>query len=158
MSEDEGLLARLRSFYDLGGCLLDEMELEAWVALFAGDARYMVISRENFDQGLPHATIYCDGRGMMEDRVTAIRQALIFEERALRHMISCVRINRREGDRLHTQANFMMVESLVEHPSAIVMVGRYLDVLTEREGGFTIHSRQCVFDNYWTPRSVIVPI
>lgn len=156
--QDERTLARLRSFYDAGACLLDEMELESWPNLFTQDARYRIIARENYDQGLTHATIYCNGRGMISDRVVAIREALIFEVRHLRHMVSGVRINGQDHAVLRAQANFLIVESIADALPEIVMAGRYMDELVDDGERFLIRSRDCVFDNYWTPRSVVIPI
>ena len=155
---DDALLSRLRSFYDLGACHLDEMELEQWAALFTDDATYEVIARENFDQGLPHATIYCEGIAMIQDRVTSIREAIIYEDRYLRHFLSGVRLYRREGEVLHAQANFQLFESIADLAPETIMVGRYVDVLVERDGGFAIRSRKAVFDNYFMPRSIVLPV
>ena len=155
---NEQMLSRLRNFYDTSACLLDGMELEAWTDLFADTAQYRIISRENFDQGLPHATIYCRGLGMIKDRILSIRKALVFEERHLRRMISSVRINSREGKSLNAQASFLVIESFSDALPEIAMVGRYVDKLIDSDDGFLISSRDCVFDNYWTPRSVVVPV
>lgn len=155
---NEPTLARLRTFYDVSACLLDEMQLEAWAELFAATARYRVISRENFDQGLPHATLYCRGIGMLRDRILSIRKALVFEERHLRRMISSVRINVLQGAALNAQASFLVIESFSDARPEIVMVGRYIDELIDTGENFLIGNRDCVFDNYWTPRSIVVPI
>ena len=155
---DEQTLTRLRSFYDASACLLDEMALETWAELFTETARYRVVSRENFDQGLPHATIYCHGLSMLRDRILAIRKALVFEERHLRRMISSVRINDRQGETLSTQASFLVIESFSDALPEIGLVGRYIDELIDTGESFRISSRDCVFDNYWTPRSVVVPV
>lgn len=157
LNESDVLQARLRRFYDDGACMLDEMELEQWATLFTDDALYTVVSRENHDNGFAHATIYCEGIGMIRDRVMAIRGALIFEDRYLRHLVSGVRVNRQEAGVVHSQASFLIVESIAERASEVVMVGRYLDELNDGEDGFAIRKRLCVFDNYWTSRSVIIP-
>lgn len=157
-NDTEQLLGRLRTFYDAGACILDEMELDSWAAQFTEDARYEVIPRENYDQGLPHATLYCRGIGMIHDRVTAIREALIYEERSLRHLISAVRLNATEGDELSTQANFLLIESMADKPPEMIMVGRYVDRLVDKGDAFMIRDRRCVFDNYWAPRAIIIPV
>jgi anthranilate 1,2-dioxygenase small subunit len=155
---DDALLSRLRSFYDRTACLLDEMELEQWAGLFTEDARYEVIARENYDQGLPHATIYCEGERMILDRVTSIREAIIYEDRYLRHFISSVRVNGRDGDVLNAQASFMLIESIADRAPEMIMVGKYVDVLVDRGEDFAIRDRRAVFDNYWMPRSIVIPV
>ena len=156
--QDAEILGRLRSFYDDCACLLDDLALEAWAELFAPDARYRVISRENYDQGLTHATIYCQGIGMIRDRVLSVRQAVVFENRYLRHMVSGVRINACEGRVIRAQANFLVIESYVDKAPEIFMVGRYFDELRDGDEGYRIGSRDCVFDNHWIQRSLVLPI
>ncbi|MGE4339530.1 MAG: ring-hydroxylating dioxygenase subunit beta, partial [Pigmentiphaga sp.] len=53
------LRASLRDFYDDYAICLDEVDFEAWPAFFTADALYRVISRENYAEGLTHATLYC---------------------------------------------------------------------------------------------------
>ena len=71
---------------------IDEDRLEDWPNFFSSDARYHVITRENYDLGLPVALIYCDGRGMFKDRISALREANIFEPHVYCHMVSALKI------------------------------------------------------------------
>ena len=48
---------------------IDEDRLEEWPDYFTNDGRYKVVTRENYDLGLPVALIYCDGTGMFKDRI-----------------------------------------------------------------------------------------
>lgn len=155
---DVDLLSRLRGFYDAGASLLDAMRLEDWAGLFAEDARYRLISRENYDSGLPHATIYCQGIAMIRDRVSSIRQAVIYEDRHLRRMIGGVVIDGREGNMISAHASVMVIESFIDKLPEISMIGRYVDRLIDDGGNLVIHSRDCVFDNYWIRRSVVIPV
>ena len=41
---------------------------------FTDDAIYRIIPRENFEHGLPIATLHCESKGYLQDRVVAIRQ------------------------------------------------------------------------------------
>jgi hypothetical protein len=38
------------------------------------------------------------------------------------------------------------------------MAGRYLDVIVTDQGTARFKERRCVFDNYWTPEALIVPL
>ena len=89
---DRDLTLRLRIdalFADYIHCI-DEDRLEDWPEFFTKDARYHIITRENYDLNLPVALIYCDGRGMFEDRISALREANIFEPHVYCHMVSAV--------------------------------------------------------------------
>jgi anthranilate 1,2-dioxygenase small subunit len=36
------------------------------------------VARDNYERPLPLATMFCQGKGMVRDRVIAIREALIY--------------------------------------------------------------------------------
>ena len=76
-AEQAALRARLRDFNDDYAACLDAVELERWPDFFVEDCRYRVLSRENHDAGLPLSLIYCDGRNMLKDRVTALRETTV---------------------------------------------------------------------------------
>src|SRR3954471_15344664 len=75
--------SELREFYeDISACL-DAEALADFPSFFTEDAKYQVISRENHDDGLEHAPIFCLGRAMIEDRVTATVAAALYQPRSL---------------------------------------------------------------------------
>ena len=86
------LRADLRDLYEDYAACLDVDALEEFPAFFTEDGIYQVIPRENYDEGLEHAPIWCSGRAMIEDRVTALREAAQYQARSLRHFISGVRV------------------------------------------------------------------
>jgi 3-phenylpropionate/cinnamic acid dioxygenase small subunit len=57
---------------------LDNGEYERWVDFFTEDALYKIVARDNYERSLPLATMFCQGKGMVRDRVIAIREALIY--------------------------------------------------------------------------------
>lgn len=156
---DRALLrAALRDFYEDYAACLDAGDLERWPDFFVEGCRYRVLSKENHDAGLPLSLIYCDGRDMLIDRVTALRESTVFEPRALRHFLSCVRPLEVDGDRIRAEANFAILECLSDRDPIVNMVGRYVDTLVETDEGFLIKDRWCVYDNYRIRTSLIVPV
>lgn len=151
------LRARLRDFYDDYAFCLDEGQLERWPGFFTQDCRYRVISRENYDEDLPHATMYCDGIAMIKDRVTALRETTIYEPRSLRHIVGGVHVLAIEGELIRSQANFAIFESLSDREPQVNMVGRYIDTVARSGSGFLFKDRFCVFDNYRIRTSLIIP-
>ena len=71
---------------------LDEQRLSDWVEMFTDDARYVVISRENADRGMPVGLIYCENKGMIYDRAFALEKTAMFAPRYLRHIIGNLQI------------------------------------------------------------------
>ena len=57
---------------------LDDGEWDQWPNFFTEDGVYKIITRANYDTGLPLGIMYCDGRGMMQDRMLALETANIF--------------------------------------------------------------------------------
>ena len=150
--------AELRDFYEDYAAVLDAEALAEFPSFFTKDAKYQVISRENHDDGLEHAPIFCLGRAMIEDRVTATVEAALYQPRSLRHFVSGVRIVGVEGDEVRAEANFLIVESLVEKEPEILMVGRYLDRVVREAGALKFRERSCVYDNYRIRTTLVIPV
>lgn len=152
------LRQELRDLYEDYAAVLDAEDLGAMPAFFTEDALYQVISRENHDDGLAHAPIYCRGRIMIEDRVNATRAAALYQPRSLRHFISGVRVTGEEGGEIQATANFLIVESLIEREPEILMVGRYLDRVVREDGTLRFRERTCVYDNYQIRTTLVIPV
>ena len=65
---------------------LDDFELDRWPNFFTEDGIYQIIPRESYDQNLPLGILFCDGRGMMVDRILALETANIFEPHTNSHI------------------------------------------------------------------------
>src|SRR5271167_873862 len=82
---------------------IDNDALEAWPLFFIEDGQYLVTTRENYANGWPVGIMYCDGRAMMQDRVTALRQAIVFEPHVYRHIVGSTLTS--PADRKSTRLN-----------------------------------------------------
>ena len=51
---------------------LDDDRLEAWPGYFTDDAVYRILPRESHQRNLPLGVLFCEGRGMMGDRIEAL--------------------------------------------------------------------------------------
>jgi anthranilate 1,2-dioxygenase small subunit len=158
MVDNSSLRHELRDLYDDYAVFLDNLELDRWLDLFTEDAFYEVIARENYKNGLTYATMWCKGRAMLVDRVTAIREVLVYEEHSMRHFVSGVRVDPCNNGLIGAQANFMAIRSIADASPEILMVGQYVDKLVRDDGRLLFKERHCVFDNYWVPRALIVPV
>ena len=88
---DLGAVARrleIADLYAAYAACLDKDALEAWPDFFTADCHYRVTSAENYEDGLPLGLIYATSRGMLHDRVRALREANIYEPQRCRHLIS----------------------------------------------------------------------
>lgn len=148
----------LRDLFEEVADLLDDDRVEELPQFFTEDCTYKVISRENYREDLPAATIYCDGIGMLRDRILAMRETQVYEPRTWRHFISGVRIVTVEGDTVRSRANFLVTESMSDADPTLFLVGQYLDTLVRRDGRWLFRERLAVCDNHHIHRSLIVPV
>ena len=79
--------------------------LERWSDFFTEDGAYKIISRENYDAGMALGIMSCDGRGMMRDRILALRTANVFEPHTYCHLLGPTRIEV-DGDVFRARTNF----------------------------------------------------
>jgi salicylate 5-hydroxylase small subunit len=136
---------------------LDAVRLEEWPGHFAQDCLYRIVSRENFEQGLRLSTIVCESRGMLFDRVTGLRKTQVYAPRYYRRFPAPLRIGKADGARLPVEHNLLMVQTLIDKQSDIVLAARCRDVLVIEEGQLLFKERVIVFDSEMIPNSLIYP-
>jgi salicylate 5-hydroxylase small subunit len=137
---------------------LDEGRYEDWAALFTEDCLYRIVPRDNHERGLPLALMHCEGRGMLLDRVVALRETSYYAPRALRHMVSGIRVAEAADGTLGGAANYLVLQTLPEQPTTVFNAGRYLDVIAREAAGLRFRQRLCIFDSILVPNSLIVPL
>ena len=89
---DLALRLEIEELYTEYAHVLDDGELEQWPDFFIEDCLYQIVSRENRERALPLALMRCESKAMLTDRVVTIRQTQMFAPRALRHLVSSLRI------------------------------------------------------------------
>lgn len=140
--------------------ILDRGDLSQWPALFANDPIYRITSRENFDAGLPIGLIYCDSRAMLEDRVASIKNTMVYSPRNILHFISNVEIDGdgEAGEALVAQANYLLVENMIDRDPRLLMAGRYLDKFLRDGDRLLLKERLCIYDTLLIQTSVVMPV
>jgi anthranilate 1,2-dioxygenase small subunit len=149
---------QLRDLYEDYAACLDELDLERWPDFFTDHALYRVMSKGNFDAGLTHALIYCDGMAMIRDRVVAIRETTVYEPRVSRHFLSGVHVTSESGDIISATSNFVLVETRADSEPYVSLGGRYVDSVVRRSDAWRFQERCCVLDNYRIHTSLVFPV
>jgi len=126
---------------------IDDDRLEEWPGLFTENGVYRVTTRENYDNGLPLAMVYCDGRGMMADRISALRTANIYEPHVYCHALSAVRVLGASGGVIRARSNFSVLRTMQEGDTFLFAVGRTFDTLVEEGGRLRFKERLAVLDS-----------
>jgi 3-phenylpropionate/cinnamic acid dioxygenase small subunit len=156
--KDFQLQTQLQQYYEQYTNCLDDTDFDRWISFFTPDAKYQITSRENFRRKLPLAAMSCDGIGMIQDRVTALVKVLVYEPRTWRRFVSSLRIDRIEGDSIHSRANFLLYESMMDREPQLNMVGEYVDVVIRENGTFRFKERIVVYDNYRILTTLFAPV
>jgi anthranilate 1,2-dioxygenase small subunit len=137
---------------------IDEDKLEEWPNYFTIDGRYKVITRENYDLNLPVALIYCDGRGMFEDRISALRTANIYEPHVYCHMVSALKILDDSGPDVKTQSNFTITRTMSEGDMMTFLCGKTIDTLKEVDGELKFKERVVILDSRRNDTLLVIPV
>jgi anthranilate 1,2-dioxygenase small subunit len=155
---DPGLRLALRQFYEEYTTCLDDTDFDRWLTFFTPEAQYQITSRENFKRKLPVAAMSCDGLGMIKDRVTALVKVLVYEPRVWRRYVSSVRVDTLDGEVIHSRANFLLFESMMDREPQLNMLGEYVDQVVRNGDSFLFSSRTCVYDNYRIQTTLFAPV
>ncbi|MFM1816563.1 MAG: hypothetical protein RLZ98_3258 [Pseudomonadota bacterium] len=152
------LRPRVEDLYARYAHCLDDDELEEWPEFFTEKAVYRVATRENFSAGLPLSVLYCDGRAMMADRISAMRTANIYEPQVYCHLLSAVRLTGRDGDGWKARANFAVVRTMVEGDMMVFAAGRSFDRIVEEGGRLRFAERTLVLDSRSIDTLLVIPL
>jgi anthranilate 1,2-dioxygenase small subunit len=137
---------------------IDENRLEDWPAFFAAECLYQITSADNHRQGLPVGVVHADSKGMLRDRVTALREANVYERQAYRHLVGLPAIGDEVDGALRAEAPFLVVRTMRDGTMALFAAGRYLDVLVEEEGALRFRERIVVCDSSRFDTLLAIPL
>lgn len=157
-ADARALRADIYDFNSAYAACLDDGDISAWPEFFTEDAVYKLIPRENYDQGLPLATIFAEGRGGLVDRTVAIKKTTVFRPRYLRHFTSNIRVLGADGGTIRAEANYMVIETMPNDVPRILSVGRYLDEFVYEGRQLKLKRRLCVYDSEIVPATIVYPI
>ena len=113
-------------YADYAACL-DSDALERWPDFFNETCHYRVTSAENYEAGLALGLIYATSQNMLRDRVSALRDANIYEPQRYRHLVSSILIERISQDWASSVANFLVVRIMESGDTLLFASGRYVD-------------------------------
>jgi len=147
-------------FTDYVHCL-DANELERWPDLFTEECFYRITSAENYEAGRPLGLIYATSRNMLRDRVSALREANIYEPQRYRHLVSSINIVGNAANvtgPLDVVANFLVVRTMQDGEMTIFGAGRYVDRVTHDAGRSKFASKTVVLDSRQIDTLLAIPI
>jgi 3-phenylpropionate/cinnamic acid dioxygenase small subunit len=150
--------ARLADLYCAYDDVLNRGALEDWPALFSDPCLYKIVERASHEQGFPVAVMYCESRGMLMDRVVALRETALFAPRIARRITSGVCLRAVASDAMYLTASFAVFQTMPDQPSALFLCGSCQDRVVDEAGGLRFAERICIYDSTIVPTSLVYPI
>jgi 3-phenylpropionate/cinnamic acid dioxygenase small subunit len=137
---------------------IDDDRLEDWPDFFAEACLYTITSVDNYRQGLPVGVIYADSKGMLKDRVAALREANVYERQSYRHLIGLpALLGERDGYQL-VETPFLVARIMRDGTTSIFATGRYVDALVEEAGALRFRERVVVCDSSRIDTLLAIPL
>jgi anthranilate 1,2-dioxygenase small subunit len=146
-----------RLYADYVHCL-DADQLEHWPDFFTEDCFYRVTSAENYEAGLPLGLIYATSRNMLKDRVSALREANIYEPQRYRHLVSSLRVVGEDPGGLDAEANVLVVRTMQDGEMTIFAAGRYVDRVVSDGADWKFARKEVVLDSRQIDTLLAIPI
>jgi anthranilate 1,2-dioxygenase small subunit len=118
-------IARMQA--DYARCI-DDDRLEEWPSFFLESCLYKITSAASHREGYEASVVFANSRGMLTDRITALREANIYERQAYRHILGMPSILGEEARGVRTETPFMVARIMLDGTTDLFATGRYLDI------------------------------
>jgi anthranilate 1,2-dioxygenase small subunit len=138
------MIARAQA--DYARCI-DDDRLEEWPSHFHGQCIYRVTTAANHRDGLETGLIFANSRGMLADRVSALREANIYERQAYRHILGQPSILSEQNGEVRSETPFLVARIMQDGDTDIFATGRYLDLYKVEDGQAKLNERIVVCDS-----------
>jgi 3-phenylpropionate/cinnamic acid dioxygenase small subunit len=143
---------------DYSRCI-DGDSLEAWPDFFLEKCLYNITSEDNYARGLPAGIFYADSHGMLVDRISALRQANIFERHRYRHVIGMASALQDSGEIVAAQAPFAVYRIMRNGSTDLFVTGRYEDrIVRLPDGNIKFSERIVVCDSSVIDTLLVIPL
>jgi 3-phenylpropionate/cinnamic acid dioxygenase small subunit len=153
-----GRRLELQDLYTAYADCLDSDALELWPEFFIEDCRYRIASAQNYEAGLPLGLIYATSKDMLRDRVSALREANIYEPQRYRHIVSGIRIAGGQDGAFDTGANFVVIRTMQDGAMTVFAAGRYIDRVVHRDEQWLFARKEVVLDSRQIDTLLAIPL
>ena len=137
---------------------IDDDRLEEWPDFFVEKCRYLITSRESHAAGYRHGVVYAASKGMLQDRILALRRANIFEPHRYRHIVGPIRLGKIEAGVAEVRSNFIAVRIMHDGEMGLFAAGRYLDRIDVSAEPYRFVERLVVLDSQKIDTLLVIPL
>ena len=126
--ENSSLRDRLQSFHASYIRCIGTDALQDWPSYFTAQCLYCVTTAENDRDGLAAGIIWANSRAMLEDRITALRHANIYEKQSYRHILGLPFVVSSDASEAVCETPFMVARIVQGNETTLFATGIYKDV------------------------------
>jgi len=148
---------RLQTFINRYVHTLDDARWDDWPGFFTDTGSYKIVTRENHEAGLPLGLMYCDGRGMMQDRMLALQTANVYEPHTYCHILSWPELTQHESS-WSGRTNFSVVRTMQSGEMEIFAAGKYLDKFQVSDDQILLTERIVVLESRRVDILLVAPL
>ena len=127
--------------------VIDNDALEQWPDFFTDPCIYKITTAANHAKGYELGVVYARSRGMLTDRVTALREANIYERQSYRHIMGMPVILSENDSDIRCETSFAVVRIMHDGVTDLYASGKYLDLYKREGNGVKIAERIVVCDS-----------
>ena len=137
---------------------IDDDRLEEWPGFFLEHCLYKITTAENIAKGYEAGLIYADSRAMLQDRVSALREANIYERQRYRHIVGLPVVSEDNGVENSVETPFLVVRIMRDGRMDLFATGRYLDKVVEENKTLKFAQRIVVCDSSRFDTLLAIPL
>ena len=137
---------------------IDSDALEQWPHFFTSDCLYRVTHIENEREGMPTGLIYADSRAMLEDRITSLRVANIYERQRYRHLLGIPDVESTNETSAVARTPFMVARIMATGETLLFATGVYQDRFVMSDDHLLLAERVVVCDSTVTDTLLALPL
>lgn len=137
---------------------LDDGRIDDWTGFFTADATYQITTRENHESGYPIGILLCRGKGMMEDRVLALKTANVFEPHTYCHITGRPALRAAPGGAIDARSNFSVFRTMESGTTELFAIGKYLDRIVIEGGEPKFAERRVILDSRCVDVLLVYPL
>jgi anthranilate 1,2-dioxygenase small subunit len=130
----------------------------------------VITTADNHREGLEGGIVFCNSHGMLRDRISALREANIYERHHYRHILGnpfivdpepLVAAGSPQGNRhvqVRSETPFLVARIMRTGETTVFATGRYLDTYVIRDGQALIEKRIVVCDSSRIDTLLVIPL
>ena len=137
---------------------IDDDRLEEWPDFFTETCVYKITTAANIREGMEAGIMFANSRGMLQDRVAALREANIYERQFYRHILGQPCILSDDGTEVRSETPFLVARIVQDGDSELYATGRYVDTYLIRGDVAKLNERTVICDSSRIDTLLAIPL